>query len=134
MTARDALECLLDQGLISQAQFNAAARFAGITNDLGVSLALSGIGTPTSMTDLTAIDETTPKSFPAPPSGTIKVVLTAHGNDVIFTVTGTDPTATSGHIMKQGINYTFTVQEFTAGKFLAVDSSDTASITATFYK
>lgn len=134
MTARERLQCLLDKGFITQAQFNAAAQLATITGDLGVALALSSVGTPSTMVNLTAIDETTPKSFEAAPQDATKVVLTAHGNDVLFTVTGNDPVSGVGHVMKQGINYTFTIAEFNAAKFLAISADSNASITATFYK
>jgi hypothetical protein len=134
MTARDQLQCLLDKGYITQAQFNAAVNLATITNDLGVAFAISSVGTPSTMVTLAAIDETTPKSFAAAPATTQKVVLTAHGNDVLFTVTGDPPASGVGHVLKQGINYTFTVAEFNAGKFLALNSDSNASITATFYK
>lgn len=134
MTATDSLNCLLEKGLISQAQYNAAIKFAAITQDLGVIFSLSGVGRPISMTSLDNIDETTPKSFSDIPESSIKAVLTAHGNDVIFTVTGDDPSSSLGHIMKEGINYTFTIQELKDAKFIALDNSSNATISATFYR
>jgi hypothetical protein len=132
-TARERLQCLLDQGFISQAYFNSIVRLVGITDDLGVSLALASMGNPLSMVSITPIDDVTPVD-PAPaPEAATKVVLTAHGNDVLFTVTGDNPASGVGHVLQQGVNSSMTVVEYNAILLLALNSDSTASVTATFY-
>lgn len=133
MTARERLQCLVDQGFISQAYFNSIVRYVGITDDLGASLALAGMGSPLSMVNITPIDDLVVVDPAAAPASATKAVLTAHSNDVLFTVTGDAPTPAFGHVLKATVNFTMTVAEYNAIKLLAIDSTSTASVTVTFY-
>lgn len=133
MTALESLKCLLDEGVISQAEFNSLVKTTRITNDLGASLAIAGMGSPISMTSIGPVDEITPVSPANAPASATKAVLTAHGNSALFTVTGDAPAAGVGHILPEGVNVNMTVQEYNALAVLALDNSSAVTITVTFY-
>lgn len=137
MTASNSLKCLLEKGKITQEQYNELVSLVAITGSLTDALALSALtSAPFRTDDVDAIDQTTPKSGLTDPTAS-KAVLTAFGNDVLFTVVeGEEPDSASGfgHLLKEGTNYTFTAAELTNLKMVAFDSSATASVTFTFYK
>lgn len=142
MDSLGALECLLEKGLITPAQYAAGAKLAAIfPHDIlsvfGVMQSNgSGQGTAFFSESSAAVDETTPADAPAgaESAGYTRVVATAFGNDAIFTVDGSAPSSTHGHVMKQGTNYTFTKEEWAKLKFIALNSDSTVIVSATFYK
>lgn len=135
MNAIDAIQCLLEKGLLTEEQANLAIQYATVfVGDPASALFLSqqsyqAGGSPLNSDSFGV--STTPSVLIVPPDNVKKVVATAIGGDVLFLVNGGTPTPTYGHIMKDGVNYTFTAQEW-AG-FRARTVSGNADITYTYF-
>lgn len=147
MNARKELECLLEQGFISQEEFNALAAITTITGDLRLAMEIRAMNLAQASAiycdDVDDIDDTTAKPAlnPEEAAGFTKAVVTAHNNDVNFTVVASEsPLADThasggfGHTLKMGINYTFTPQEIKDMKLIAANADAEAHVTFTFYK
>ena len=142
MDSLGALDCLLAKGLITPAQYALGSKLAAIfPHDISAVFGVMG-STPSAQGSAffsessAAVNESTPTDAPASAGseGYTRVVATAFNNDAIFTVDESTPTGTHGHVMKEGINYTFTQAEWVKLKFIAFDSSSTVVISATFFK
>lgn len=144
MNARKELECLLEQGFITQEEFNSLAAITTITGDLRLSMDITARNLanaePFASESVEDITDTVAK--PAPNvTGASKVIVTAHNNDVNFTVIASDsPRADSnaaggfGHTLKMGVNYTFTPAEVASMGMISANTDSEANVTFTFYK
>lgn len=147
MSARNDLDCLLEKGLISQELYDLLAPIVGITGDLAFALsivtgsAIAGSvigGTPISSQVLngTVLGVPTTPVMVTVPDDAKKGIVTPSGNDVVFTLDGTAPSAPGGtavnHILKVGSNYTFSAAELKVARFNSF--TGVASLYVTYYK
>lgn len=138
------LACLVDKGYVTDAQRDNIAQIAtNLPNDtVGllkalVATSINNIGStgfttnPPLATDSVTTDDTTPEPFPTPPAGAKRAIVTPHGNSIIFTLNGDDPTPTSGHYIPEHENVEIpNIENF---KFIAADGSAAVNLYVAFY-